>query len=266
VKFAVFWPIWPGSLRLFDIVLLRRIASVSVLALGFFPFASPVSAKEPVAETVAVDPKAPEDTRRRYVVAAIGDSLTDTRVGGGRYMKMLQERCPESRFDAYGVGGQQTRHMRNRIAGDVFGEKLPRWMPERPKYTHLVVLGGVNDLSVGVLTESRLGPTRDNLTAMYTIAREHGVKVVAVTVPPWGHVHGPRDLAISDGLNAWILERARAGAVDAVADVAPLLECGTDRQLCLTYRKIPSDFVHWSEQGHRVVANALFEAAFSDCR
>ncbi len=31
---------------------------------------------------------------RRYVVAAIGDSLTDTRSGGGKYLKLLGERCP----------------------------------------------------------------------------------------------------------------------------------------------------------------------------
>src|SRR5690242_18840652 len=33
--------------------------------------------------------------RRTYVVAAIGDSLTDLRSHGGGYLTILQERCPE---------------------------------------------------------------------------------------------------------------------------------------------------------------------------
>src|SRR5210317_450497 len=44
--------------------------------------------------------------KRRYVVAAMGDSLTDPRSFGGKYLKLLRKRCPKSRFDSYGVGGQ----------------------------------------------------------------------------------------------------------------------------------------------------------------
>src|SRR5690606_6468882 len=47
----------------------------------------------------------PAPKRRVYRVAAMGDSLTDPRSHGGKYLEYLRKRCPESRFDSYGIGG-----------------------------------------------------------------------------------------------------------------------------------------------------------------
>src|SRR5262245_22590671 len=49
----------------------------------------------------------PERTRvkRRCVIAALGDSLTDERVHGGGYLNYVARRCPESRIDNFAKGG-----------------------------------------------------------------------------------------------------------------------------------------------------------------
>src|SRR5687768_13146034 len=85
-------------------------------------------------------------TLRSYTVAAIGDSLTDPRSGGGKYLDHLRSRCPKSRFDAYGKGGDMVNQMRSRFAKDVFGEGAPPDAAPKPPYSHVIVFGGVNDL------------------------------------------------------------------------------------------------------------------------
>ena len=192
-----------------------------------------------------------EATRRRYVVAAIGDSLTDTRVGGGRYMAALAKRCPQSRFDAYGIGGQFTSDMRARFASDLFGAG-------KPEYTHVIVLGGVNDLLSGRVAVKSVA---SQLEAMYTTARARGLTTIALTVPPWAYPDPPRDRARTVELDRWIL----AQPVDRVVDITPLLECGPQKLLCEGYRRMSGDGTHWNERGHERVAAAIWDAAMRDC-
>lgn len=203
---------------------------------------------------------------RRYVVAAIGDSLTDTRAGGGKYMKALAERCPESRFDAYGVGGQRTDHMRWRFTEDLFGESTP-WI-KRPHYTHVIILGGVNDLAAASLSEARIGRIRGNLSYMYRTGRKRGLSVVALTIAPWGRLRGVDDKRVqaTEALNTWIREQGTTGEVDQVVDIHPSLSCGDSQLLCPKYRRFANDHIHWGTQGHEVVAQALAKHVFSDCR
>ncbi len=202
----------------------------------------------------------------RYEVAAIGDSLTDTRIGGGRYLSELSRWCPESRFDAYGVGGQRTDHMRWRFTVDLLQKRRPP--ARRPHYSHVIVLGGVNDLSAGSVTAPRVTRIERNLTWMYAKAHALGMKVIAVTVPPWGKLRGSYDKRpdATHELNAWILNRTARQQVDHAVDIHPLLECGDEDVLCSRYRRFPDDQVHWGAKGHRVVADALFHEVFSDCK
>lgn len=194
--------------------------------------------------------------RRAYAVAALGDSLTDERVGGGRYLAVLRERCPESRFDAYGVGGQRTDHFRWRIDTQIL---------DAGRYSHVVVLGGINDLAAGVAA-APVGRTQANLASLYERARARGVAVVAVTLPPWTRDDGSRDArrGATARVNQWILERVGTGDVDRAVDVFDALRCGGE--LCPEYRRFPDDLVHWNERGHRVVGERLFTEAFADCR
>ena len=185
--------------------------------------------------------KADSRASERYVVAAIGDSLTDPRAGGGKYLKALARRCPDSRFDAYGVGGQRTDHMRWRFTQDLFGPSLP-WL-KRPHYTHVIVLGGVNDLAAASLSDARIDRIKANLSSMYRLGRQRGLSVVGVTVPPWGRLRGVKDRRAdaTRDLNEWIVEQAKAHVIDHAVEVYPLLSCGDPQVLCPEYRRFPSD-------------------------
>jgi len=200
------------------------------------------------------------------VVAAIGDSLTDVRAGGGKYLAALSKKCPQSQFDAYGVGGQRTDHMRWRFLSDLFGKSTP-WH-KKPRYTHVIVLGGVNDLAAASMTDTRITRIEKNLSYMYEKGRAKGLGVIAMTVPPFGRLKGSVDKRIeaAERLNRWIMERENKGEVGTAVDIHPLLSCGDSAVLCPRYRRFADDQVHWNTAGHERVAEALYERAFSDCR
>jgi lysophospholipase L1-like esterase len=230
------------------------IALCTIVCASVWPRAPRARGAEPEAReatsVVAIATHEAIDARRVYVVAAIGDSLTDARVGGAKYLRDLARRCPESRFDAYGIGGQTTFDMRARFDGDVFGAG-------KPSYTHVVVLGGVNDLIMGV-DAARLTKIEEQLTSMYRTARARGVSVVAATIPPH-----PLAGAFARALDAWIRTN---DDVASVADLATRLACGSPDLLCAEYRKTPGDRIHWGDAGHRAVADEFARVAFSDCR
>ncbi len=204
--------------------------------------------------------------QKTYLVAAIGDSLTDERVGGGQYVAQLRRRCPGSRFDAYGVGGQRTNHMRWRFRRDVFG--LGVRAKSKPAYTHVIVLGGINDLAAQSMYTADVRGIQDNLATMYRQARSRGVAVVALTLPPWGYVPGGYDRrpAATRRVNAWIRKQGREGLVDRVVDIYPLLSCGDVDTLCPRFRRWPKDEIHWNSAGHAIVSERLHRDVFGDCR
>jgi hypothetical protein len=142
------------------------------------PTAAPSNTTPEAAErTSAAKPGA----RRVYRVAALGDSLTDRRVGGGKYLDVLKERCPKSRFHSYGVGGEMVNQMRRRFQRDVLDGRTGG-----EKYTDVIIYGGVNDL-YSDLTAGRNNPKiQGDLQAMYALAQAACLRVVALTVSPWG--------------------------------------------------------------------------------
>jgi lysophospholipase L1-like esterase len=195
------------------------------------------------------------------IVAAMGDSLTDARSHGGKFLDVLRERCPRSRFDNYGKGGEMVNQMRRRFAEDLFA-------PGKPKYTHVIVFGGVNDL-YSDLTAGRT-PTliERDLTVMYEEAHRHGAKVVALTVAPWGgftrYFNASRSGATLE-VNRWILAQREAGAIDAAVDAFTLLSCGDPTVLCPRYMAPYKDGLHFGDVGHDRLGVALFVQAFSNC-
>ncbi|MEB2321502.1 MAG: GDSL-type esterase/lipase family protein [Sorangiineae bacterium] len=254
----------------------------AVLAAGLFagapapaPASNPVRAA-PSSASSALPPRSapapstppPERPRRKYVVAALGDSLTDARSHGGRYLTYLAARCPESRFDNYGVGGNMVNQMRRRFARDVLGETGGE-RASRPRYTHLIVFGGVNDLYSN-LTAGRTNPRiEEDLDALYRQAHAHGMRVVAITVTPWGGFtrYFTADRSASTvALNRFIVERAHAGAIEHAVDAYPLLSCGDPERLCPELAKPFKDGLHFGPAGHEVLGRALHEQVFSDCR
>jgi len=206
--------------------------------------------------------------RRVYGVAAIGDSLTDPRSQGGKYLSYLRTRCPQSRFDNYGRGGENVEQMRRRFAREVLGE--PRsGRDARPAYTHVIVFGGVND----ILSDRDRGRTperiKEDIGAMYEMARRASIRVIGITVSPWeGYTKyvNPRRTAATQEVNRWILEQQGEGRIDHALDANSLLACVPGR-LCGDY-EMPwiRDGLHFNAQAHEKLGRALYETVFSDCR
>lgn len=210
--------------------------------------------------------EAKDPERQSYVVAAMGDSLTDPRSHGGKYLEVLRKKCPASRFDSYGIGGNMVNQMRKRFLRDLFGEREGAPTEARPKYTHLIVLGGIND----ICSDESARRTNDKIQAdlgwMYQTARERGLQVVALTLPPWAgfkRFYNSRRARSTFEMNEWIRAQRDGHRVDALLDVYPLLSCGDPEHLCDEYGW--PDKVHWSRAGHRVVGEALHRSVFASC-
>ena len=200
--------------------------------------------------------------KRTYVVAAMGDSLTDPKSHGGKYLELLHSRCPKSRFDSFGKGGNMVNQMRKRFARDVFGEGTGE---TRPSYTHVIVLGGIGDILSNETAKRTAKQIEADLTSMYEMTRAHGAKVIALSLPPWGGAKaydGARH-AMTLEVNRFVLEQPAKGTVDFAIDLYPLLSCGDSKKLCDAYAW--NDHLHWAPKGHEVVGEALLSAVFSDC-
>lgn len=212
-------------------------------------------------EAAEPDAKAPPAAKRVYVVAALGDSLSDPKSQGAKYLEPLREKCPQSRFDAYGVGGNMTNMMRRRFARDVLGEGGDG---TKPSYTHLVVLGGIGDILSNETAKRSTRTITADLAAIFAMAKAKGIAVVALTLPPWGGFKGydgARHQMTLD-VNTWL--RGGPPDVDVVVDIHALLSCGDANKLCREYAW--PDQLHWGKKGHAVVGAALARLAFADCR
>lgn len=227
---------------------MRRMVQASLTALALLAAPTPARGDTPAA-------------KQPVVVAAMGDSLTDARSNGGKFLDLLRERCPRSRFDNYGKGGQMVNQMRRRFAGDLFA-------PGRPAYTHVIVFGGVNDLYSDLTAGRTPAKIEQDLTLMYEEARRHGAKVVALTVAPWGgftrYFNASRSATTLE-LNRWIVAQKAAGAVDAVVDAYGILSCGDPTLLCPRYTPPYTDGLHFGAEGHRRLGEALFDQVFTGC-
>jgi lysophospholipase L1-like esterase len=199
--------------------------------------------------------------RRPVVVAAMGDSLTDARSHGGKFLDVLRERCPKSRFDNYGKGGQMVNQMRRRFADELFA-------PGKPAYTHVIVFGGVNDLYSDLTAGRTPAKIETDLARMYDEAHRHGAKVVALTVAPWGgftrYFNASRSAATLE-VNRWILAQRDAGTIESAVDAYGLLSCGDPTRLCPRYTPPYTDGLHFGNEGHRRLGDALFDHVFSSC-
>jgi lysophospholipase L1-like esterase len=205
---------------------------------------------------------------RVYKAAAIGDSLTDFKSHGGKYLKHLEGKCPASSFKSFGKGGQMVNQMRKRFLRDLYGESgdtTPGGGVGR--YTHVIVFGGVNDLYSDETAGRTVEKIEADLTKMFGWARSRGARVVAMTVAPWGgfkKYYSPRRGAATLRLNAWIKEQKASGSVDHVVDAYALLSCGDPERLCPKYAL--KDGLHFNAAGHEVLGSALSEEVFPDCK
>jgi DNA-binding transcriptional LysR family regulator len=220
------------------------------------PATTPSTPTVPAQTTIQPASAVPR-AKRRYAVAAMGDSLSDPKAHGGKYLETLAARCKESRFDTYGRGGEMVSQMRQRFARDVLGEGGP----PRPPYTHVIVLGGVADVGSNDTANRTLEKIQADLLAMYRMAHDRGLTVIALTLPPWGAypIYDDDKHGLMLAINDWL--RGRPEPVAHVVDVFPKLVC-KERALCPEYA---SDKIHWNAAGHALVGAMLYEQAFADC-
>jgi lysophospholipase L1-like esterase len=197
-----------------------------------------------------------KDTGTRYRLVAMGDSLTDTKAGGGQFLSYLAKKCPGSRFESKGKGGQMVNQMRRRFARDALGKD----------HSHVLIFGGVNDLYSDETAGRTVAKITGDLAAMYEAARARGLKVVALTVAPWGGFKHftPRRAETTRQLNAWILQQKEEGKIDAVLATGPVLSCGDDDRLCPGLGR--KDGLHLTAAGQEKLGEALHRQVFSDCR
>lgn len=113
-----------------------------------------------------------EDNRRQLATAArpqivfIGDSITEG------WPQKSADFFPAGRVGR-GIGGQTTPQMLVRMMADV--------VALRPRKVH--IMGGTNDIAgnTGPIDPAQ---TRDNVSAMIAIARQHGIDVLLGSIPP----------------------------------------------------------------------------------
>src|SRR6478735_1181704 len=216
---------------------------------------APVAAASPPPSSAPTPPE-----RRRYRVLALGDSITDQRVGGGGYLRELGRACPLSHFEHFGRGGDMVNQMRRR-----FEQEIPS---RRGDYDTLIVYGGVNDLYSDQTAGRTNDLIEDDLSAIYRQAKDWGLRVVAVTVSPWGgftRYFNERRSRSTRLLSSLIQGTAASGLTDVVVDSYPLLSCGDAERLCPEYETGSHDGLHPGPAGHALLGQALLERAFSDC-
>lgn len=156
-----------------------------------------------------------------------------------------------------------TNQMRRRLTTDLLPEIAPLNLDT------LIVFGGVNDLYSDQTAGRTTARIEADLSAIYAAGRAQSLRVVAVTVAPWGGFRAyftPRRGENTRALNGWILSRKATGEVGAVVDAYALLSCGTPERLCPDYEQPRPDGLHPGPRGHEVLGEALFDEAFADCQ
>lgn len=193
-------------------------------------------------------------------VLILGDSLSDEAVGGGGYVRLLRERCPNAIFDNHAKGGFMVNQIRKRLETVV--------LPMNLRYSHALVFGGVNDLYSDQTASRTLARIQADLSAIYSALKGRGVKVIAITVTPWGGFkrwytakRGENTLT----LNRWIVEQSDAGLTSVTLDAYPLLSCGEPERLCPSLAAPYKDGLHFGKLGHEKLGEALQALAFPSC-
>lgn len=190
----------------------------------------------------------------------LGDSLSDRRAHGGGYLDALA-RCPGVFVDNFAQGGFMVNQIRRRFEAEV----LPSLSRD---HTDLVVWGGVNDLYSDESAGRTVEKVVADLTRIYRAGKARGMRVVALTVAPWGgfkRYYNERRGRATDQLNAWIRQQTQSGLIDVVVDASVVLACGDPERLCARYEQPFHDGLHFGPLGHRELGQRFMAQAFASC-
>ena len=177
-------------------------------------------------------------TSSKYKILAIGDSIT---AGATSYAYRLKKIYTT---DIIAKNGKQTGWMWQRIANkDLKG------------YTHLIILGGVNDIS----SATPLATTESNLTKIYQKAKNSNLKVVGITLSPW---KGWPSWSTNNHnktlqLSSWI----QSQSIDYKIDFYSLVKDPNDAEK-LAPQYDSTDHLHPNATAHDALYNKIIQTVF----
>lgn len=183
----------------------------------------------------------------------VGDSLSDPKSGGGGYLLAVNQRC-QCAITNIAKGGAMVNQMR---------AQLFEHLENAPDYSHAVVFGGVNDLYSDLTAKRTVAKIATDLEKMYRAMQQRRIKVIAITVTPWGgfrRYFTDHRWQNTLALNRWIRETQAHGMIDQVLDGEHLLACGDAERLCDAYAAPYRDGLHFGPLGHQRLAHELVQA------
>jgi len=170
-------------------------------------------------------------------VAVVGDSIT----AGGIYVDALNRALPRYEFDNYGVVGEGTAAILQRLRSVV----LPRG------YDEIIILAGGNDLG----RDNAEDYIANNIGEMVRAAKSTGARVVLLSMTPWS-----RAPSLIRRVNRTLLLKSPLWRVDDFVDVWKPL---ADRNGGLRREFIGDQMgVHPNRAGHEVIAEKIFRDAY----
>ncbi|GEM_PF-4423766 len=188
----------------------------------------------------------------------VGDSLSvgmlhpDVKALSGSYGYDRTKKNPRGDIVEIGAasGGKQTSFMLRRMQSEIEDWK-------RAGVKRVVIFGGVNDIG----SRQSVAHIAKNLTAMYRLAHEAGINVVACTIPDWNPQRIIKDAdaaapmkSRTAELNQWILSQQGAGT-DGPDLVVDLFTQTADRT---QFPRSP-DQLHFAWKGSRNMAKLITE-------
>jgi lysophospholipase L1-like esterase len=172
-------------------------------------------------------------------IYCMGDSLTEAGVYETELMALLGSDWLTINL---GRSGDKTSDMFARFQADVI---------DSGDADYVLIWGGVVDLFSPTEED-----TETNLQAMYTMAHNVGIKVVAVNIIPLNDITAPKKMKLLE-INSWIQDTAIN--VDYVADVYTAMEDPDNPGKILPIYD-SGDHVHLSNAGYAVVAETIYNA------
>ena len=184
-------------------------------------------------------------------IGIIGDSISawgdDNNTRYGEYLQaQLRAGNPGAVVETHAVRSQSINQIRGRFRTDI--------LAVRPQYNTVIIQGGVNNITgINVLDAQR------TFTEMIRTARENGMRVILVTLPPWAgfassNAEAQRRTA---ELNRWIRLQAQTDGSVVVVDLASMGNGDPPRWRS----EFSDDNLHPNDRGRREIARLIVEHA-----
>ncbi|MFK7914205.1 MAG: GDSL-type esterase/lipase family protein [Pseudomonadales bacterium] len=212
------------------------------------------------------------DRKAGPVIAAYGDSITDGDQRSdmepvdlnARYPNFLARKLLRSSNAAVINAGISGNQVTSTFIGENMQARLDRDVLTQTGVTHIIILGGINDIGLPVLLGAPAGASAEALIAAHqqiaARARARGLVVIGGTITPSGSSALPgyntaATNATRENVNAWI---RGSDAYDIVVDFDALLADPQDPSVMRA--DLTADGLHPNTEGYRAMAQAVARA------